>query len=90
VVRITHINGGERPRVVKVEGRLSGPWVDALSKVLDDAGRGASLVLDLGGLTAADPDGLALLRDVQATGAELKGLSLFLTNLLMDGHDERA
>jgi hypothetical protein len=57
------------PRVVlRVEGRVIGPWVDELRRSCETAlgHTGARLTLDLRGVTFLDPDGIALVRGLLA------------------------
>jgi len=71
-----------------VEGQLVGPWVDELRRTTFGSGWVAGLLLDLRHLTFADADGVALLRQLRAAGAELGNCSEFLTALI--GGEERA
>lgn len=86
MLRITP-HGKDRPSMV-VEGQLVGPWVDELRRTTFDAGLVSGVLLDLRHLTFADTEGVALLRQLRAAGAELGDCSEFLTALI--GGEERA
>jgi hypothetical protein len=91
VLRITRINPGERPAVLRLEGRLSGPWVPELERVVrlsSDAIMPA--LLDLGAMSFADPPGVTLLRRLAREGTELRGASPFVARLLRGESDECA
>ena len=57
-----------------LEGRLVGPWVDELRRVSRElsASDGASLTVDLCGLTAMDARGQDLLNELRQAGATLR------------------
>jgi len=57
-----------------LEGRLVGPWVDELRRVSHElsAPDGASLTVDLCGLTAMDAKGQDLLDELRQAGATLR------------------
>jgi anti-anti-sigma regulatory factor len=83
VLRITRTNPGDQPATLKLEGRLSGPWVAELSRVVDLSANGAGrVVLDLADLTFADEGGLRLLRTLEESRAELHGACSFMCTLL--------
>jgi ABC-type transporter Mla MlaB component len=69
--------------VLKLEGRLSGFWVDELERVAGAAmNDGAQLTFDLDGLSFVDAGGVALLRGAAERGAQLTGGSTFVTALM--------
>ena len=65
--------------VLRVEGRLAGPWVEELRSACE---RHGSRALDLRGLQTADAGGLLLLRQLATEGRALLHLSGYLTVLL--------
>ena len=88
--RITRINPGEQPAVLKLEGRLAEPWVSELARVIELSANGSGrIVLELSGVTYADDDGVRMLRALDGPRAELRGGSLFVVNLLRGKHDDR-
>jgi hypothetical protein len=65
-----------------VEGQLVGPWVGELHRTTLGRGSVAGIRLDLRHLSYADADGVALLRELRAAGAELSDCSEFLSVLI--------
>jgi len=64
---------------LKLDGRLSGPWVDELRKAWDAARDRYSerpIEIDLTEVTFVGPDGLELLRTMSDEGTELRSTSL--------------
>ena len=69
--------------VLRLEGYLSGQWVDELRRVTSEPLREpARLVLDLAEVTFIDADGLALLRELSSRHVILRNGSLFVTQQL--------
>ena len=88
--RITRLNPGEQPAVLKLEGRLSEPWVGELARVIELSANGSGpVILELSGVTYADDDGVRLLRALDGRRAELRGGSPFVVNLVKGKHDDR-
>ena len=79
VLRITEERLGN-VSVVRVAGRLAGDTVGELSRAC--AAAGGRVRLDLSHLLQADEVGLALLRSLRDSGAELVGVSPFIQLLL--------
>ncbi|HQQ75969.1 MAG TPA: hypothetical protein PLB01_01320 [Thermoanaerobaculia bacterium] len=73
--------------VVRVAGRLGGAGVEELERVCAASLR--PLRIDLAALLQADELGIALLRSLRGSGAELTGVSPFI-GLLLDGGASRA
>lgn len=72
--------------VVRIQGRLGGVAVRELERVCRDAS--APLVLDLTHLMNADDCGVATVRRLVVDGAQVKGVSPYLSLLLgLDGAD---
>ena len=71
---------------LRVEGRLAGDWVGELARVADvalaDRGR---VEVNVAGVTFADPEGVALLRDLRTRGAVVTDCSSFVSSLLDGG-----
>ena len=68
-VRITVVEGAP-PRLIRVEGRLTGDeWPDLEQAIGDDP---KAACLDLSGLRGVDPVALAGLRRLRAWGVELR------------------
>jgi ABC-type transporter Mla MlaB component len=83
MLRITRLVGNDSVDTLKLEGKLQGPWVnevhDACALSLTDA---SCTCLDLSGLTFADGDGAALLRELIRSGAQVVGCSSYIAELL--------
>jgi hypothetical protein len=83
MLRITQMVGDDSVEIIKLEGKLQGPWVDearaAYARSSDPASR---TCLDLSGLNFADGDGAALLRELIRSGAQVVGCSSYLSELL--------
>ncbi len=65
---------------IRVEGRLDAEAVPDLQREVKRAG--APLRLDLSGLISADAEGIKELRALSAKGAELRGASAYIRQLL--------
>jgi anti-anti-sigma regulatory factor len=80
MLRIAHVKADEsRRRVLRLEGRVVGPWVEELRRSCDWALAAApGLTLDLAGVTFADRTGVALLRSLRGRGVALANCSAFL------------
>jgi anti-anti-sigma regulatory factor len=90
-LRIT-INEGEKATVMKLEGRVAGPWVAELSRAWREKAPSLAskkLCLDLRDITYSDASGTQALRDIyESTGAELISgdpLTRFLAEEVMRG-----
>ena len=69
-----------------VEGRLTGEWVDELSRAVADARRlSHPLTLDLSQVTFVDTIGAVLLRTVADSGVALEKPSDFVSGLIRGG-----
>lgn len=83
MLRITPIESGNHKVVLRLEGRVSGPWVSQLveecEKVLS---AGADLVLNLAEVGFLDAAGVDLLTSIQARGVQLADCSIFVKEQL--------
>ena len=83
MLRITRTVGDDSVDTLKLEGKLQGPWVD---EAHDACARSATpatrTCLDLTGLTFADGEGAALLRELIRSGALVVGCSPYIAELL--------
>jgi hypothetical protein len=83
VLKITRLSHKGRPRTLKLEGEIVGPWVDAVRDTCTKRGRRPGrLRLDLAAVTYADAAGVQLLRDLMHAGIEIAGCSSFISELL--------
>jgi ABC-type transporter Mla MlaB component len=79
MLKISSISAGNNAVRLRLEGRVAGPWVAEVQRTcaeLLEAGR--SLQLDLAEVSFVDPDGVALLSDLKATGVALAECSPFV------------
>jgi anti-anti-sigma regulatory factor len=83
VLRITSSSENGRPTTLKIEGRITGDWVDELSRAVSATGGTPSgIVLDMAQVTFVDQGGVALLRDLKDGGIELVNGSDFVQTLV--------
>jgi hypothetical protein len=75
-------NGGQ---VIKLEGKLTGEWVDELARVTATE-TPARLSLELSGISFVDRDGVELLRRLISRNVRLCGCSAFVSDLIWGGH----
>ncbi len=80
IIRIATSEDNETT-TIRVEGRLDAEAVPALQTEVEFAG--APLRLDLSGLISADAEGIKELRALSAKGAELRGASAYIRQLLL-------
>jgi len=87
MLRITS-NRSDTTDTLKVEGRVTGQWVDELSKAASAAVVEARrVVLDLSEVTFVDADGAALLRALRSRGIALAECSAFVSSMI-DGESQ--
>jgi anti-anti-sigma regulatory factor len=83
VLRITSSNESGRPTTLKIEGSLTGDWVDELSRAVSGTVDTASgIVLDMAGVTFVDQSGVSLLRRLKDRGIDLVNGSDFVETLV--------
>jgi ABC-type transporter Mla MlaB component len=76
------IRSGEAP-TLKLEGTLSGPWVEEVRRACTDPPAAASpLRLDLSAVTFVDAAGVSLLHDLLSRDVEITTCSGFIAELL--------
>ena len=70
-------------RLIKLEGELLKPWVEAVLDACAKQGRRPrQVVLDLAAVTYVDGPGSKLLRDLAGAGIEIGACSSFVAELL--------
>jgi ABC-type transporter Mla MlaB component len=83
MLRITRTVGNDSVEFLKLEGKLQGPWVlEAQDAYAHAAAQVSRVCLDLSGLSFADGEGAALLREVIRQGAGVVGCSTYIAELL--------
>ncbi len=83
MLRLTRITETHRARAIKLEGKLSGPWVDEVRQafVAGQSSPGRTR-LDLSAVDFVDAAGTELLHDLIAEGIEVVAISNFVAELL--------
>ncbi len=87
MLRITVTQSATSPKTLKLEGRLTGAWVEELRRVCAASFSGdanAPLTIDLSGVSFIDDDGVDLFRSLSGRRIEVTGCSPFLTDLLKE------
>jgi hypothetical protein len=81
MLRLTRIAGTNSTQTFKLEGKLSGPWVDEVRNVFVTAPSSRTR-LDLSALAFVDAAGERLLRDLMGRGIEIVTCSNYVAELL--------
>jgi len=90
MLRITSCNAGEK-FMLKLEGKLSGPWVEELKRCWRTSSHiYKDLVVDLSGLTYVDSAGKQLLCSIVREGSKLVGSGLMPKSLIEEICGEKA
>ena len=83
MLRITPTDRGNHHIILRLEGRLAGPWVTELWKACEKVlGNGQALELNLAEVSFVDLAGVTLLTKVRARGVDLADCSPFVTEQL--------
>jgi hypothetical protein len=87
MLRITVVESSKTAVTLRVEGRLTGPWVEELRiacnvHTFPDE---VQLSLELADISFADAVGIALLKELRNRGVGLMGTTPFLTEQLKNG-----
>jgi anti-anti-sigma regulatory factor len=86
MLRISAVASPDQVLVLRLEGRLVGPWVLELDRACDRAFReGRRLTLDLTDVSFIDGDGLALVRGLEDRSTTLVNCSPFVAEQLRRG-----
>jgi hypothetical protein len=87
MLRITVIESSKIAVTLRVEGRITGPWVEELRTAcnLHTFSDEVQLSLELADVSFADAGGIALLRELQSRGVSLIRTTPFLAEQLKDG-----
>ncbi len=91
MLRITRTNRHDGRVVLKLEGRLVGPWVDLLDEMCrayqGELEENGPIILDAVAVGFASEQGLDLLRDLVKHGVILSSCSSFLRELIGDADE---
>jgi ABC-type transporter Mla MlaB component len=83
MLKISVLEPSEGAAMLRLEGRLIGPWVVELQRTCEETlGTGRAVCLQLGDVEFVDPQGVALLAEFQARGVPLLGCPPFAAELL--------
>ena len=83
MLRITPTDSGNHHVILRLEGRVAGPWVIELWKACEKVlGEGQALELNLADVSFLDPAGVTLLTKVRTRGVQLADCSPFLKEQL--------
>jgi hypothetical protein len=87
MLRITVLESSKIAVTLRVEGRITGPWVDELRTACNvhTFPDEVQLSLELEDISYADVAGIALLRELRNRGVGLIGTTQFLIEQLKDG-----
>ena len=87
MLRITVVESSKTAVTLRVEGRITGLWVEELRTAcnLHTFSDEVRLSLELADISFADAAGIALLRELRNGGVGLIGTTPFLTEQLKDG-----
>jgi hypothetical protein len=87
MLRITVVESSKTAITLRVEGRLTGPWVEELRTVcnLHTFSDEVQLSLELADISFADEAGITLLRELRNRGVGLIRTTPFLAEQLEDG-----
>ena len=90
MLRVTRVDSKEGEVLLKLEGQIVGEWVDLVAKECAASRRSRErVVLDLAGVSYADPSGLSMLRSLDPRSVRLVRLTPVLREQL-DDHGDRA
>jgi len=79
MLRISNVGSEEKVIRLRLDGTLSGPWVEELRHMCEESlAQGRPLVVDCGGLFFADAEGAALMRSLCDRDVALVNCSPFL------------
>lgn len=79
MLRITRQPIDEKTILLKLEGKLIGPWIEEMQRSINGS---VSITLDLSALTFADASGIQVLADLIRHGAKLTACSGYVAALL--------
>jgi anti-anti-sigma regulatory factor len=83
MLRITSVTVPENATVLKLEGKLLGPWVDELNVACRKADlENRPVILDLSSLSFVDSQGIAALHELRKRGYRFEGCSALVIRLL--------
>jgi ABC-type transporter Mla MlaB component len=86
MLRISPIDSGNHHVILRLEGRIAGPWVTELRRACEQVlGEGRALQLNLAEVSFLDHAGVALVRGLKVKGVDLADCSPFVLEELKAG-----
>jgi anti-anti-sigma regulatory factor len=87
MLRITIVESSKIAVTLRVEGRITGPWVEELRTACNvhTVPDHVQLTLDLADVSFADTTGIVLLRELRTRGVDLIRTAPFLAEQLKEG-----
>ena len=87
MLRITLVEGSRSAVTLRVEGRITGCWVEELRRACDahTFPDPVQLSLELADVSFADAAGIALLKELRSRGVALMCTTPFMAEVLNDG-----
>ena len=83
MLKISKVGKANHSVILKLEGRVVGPWVSELRQVCETLlSEGQALKLDLSDVTFADAAGVTVLSNFKSRGATFKNCSPFMEEQL--------
>jgi anti-anti-sigma regulatory factor len=83
MLRITSVPVSENATVLKLEGKLLGPWIGELNAASLKADlENRPVILDLSSLSFVDTQGIATLHELRKRGYQFEGCSALVIRLL--------
>jgi len=83
MLKISIVESSEKLVMVRLEGQIVGPWVEALRKAVDgELSDHKKLILDLSDVSFVDFNGISLLTTLTARQAALLNAQPFVAELL--------
>lgn len=84
MLKITQLSGPGREHVLKLEGKLLGPWIAELDHACRRSPNASPVVLDLSGLVFADAAGTRALRELMQQGIVVANCPPLVTEMLKE------
>jgi ABC-type transporter Mla MlaB component len=86
MLRISKLDSVERAATLRLDGSLSGVWVEELRRVCETRlANGEKLNIDCGGISFSDTDGVALMKELRKRQVALSNCPPLLQFLLGQG-----
>jgi ABC-type transporter Mla MlaB component len=83
MLKITN-NNGDGGTTFKLEGKLTGAWVNELRSCWEQAGKDAAIRVDLTEVSWVSEDGKALLGEMHRRGAKLSAENLLMAAIVAE------